>query len=83
MPQRPAADANPPRIVPNVEKALRDRVKLLECLPRDADPIQMEKVRAAVKAMLGEVMIYEDEAEIYAEVDLGRWYITYGAEERT
>lgn len=78
------AEASPPRIVPNVEKALRERVKLLDELPRDcADPDLMEKARASVKAMLGDVRVVEDSAGIYAEVDFGRAYINYGAEERT
>ena len=65
-------------------KALRARVEVLSNLPRDCDdPALMEKARAAVKTMLGEVMVFEDETGIVAQVDLGRAYITVGAEERT
>ena len=57
---------------------------MLEDLPRgcgDAD--MMEKARSSVKAMLGNVTVVEDVEGVFAEVDLGRTYISVGAEERT
>ena len=40
------------------------------------------KARAAVKTMLGEVMVFEDETGIVAQVDVGRCvYINNGAED--
>ena len=53
------------------------------CHGREADPIQMEKARMAVRSMLGDVRVIEDQVGIVAEVDLGRQYISHGAEERT
>ena len=78
-------NATPPptRPVPDVEKLLRERVKTLEDLLRVADPELIEQARSSVKAMLGEVKVFEDASGVYAEVDLGRAYITNGAEERT
>lgn len=75
------AEPSPPRIVPNVEKAIRERIKELANLPRDptADPALMEKARASIKAKLGTMRVVEG---VFAEVDLGRWYISHGAEER-
>lgn len=80
-----SAAAKPPRIVPNVEKVLRERITTLEQMPRDAvaDPALMEKARAAVKALLGSVSVVEEGDAIFAEVDFGRAYINHGAEKRT
>ncbi len=80
-----SAEVVPPRIVPDVESALRERVQMLECLPRDCtdDPALLEKARMSVKAMLGEVAVTEDGDAIYSEIDIGRAYIKNGAEERT
>src|SRR5690606_25183361 len=63
-----AADA-PVRMVPNVEKVIRDRIKMLEDLPRDpmTDAALTEKARMAVKAVLGNVTVIEDGEHVVAE----------------
>ena len=56
----------------------------MEEVPRDcSDPDLMEKARKAVKSMLGDVMVVEESEGIFAELDIGRAYISHGAEERT
>ena len=41
------------------------------------------KAWSSVQAKLGTVRVIEEGEHVVAEVDLGRWYINHGAEERT
>jgi hypothetical protein len=78
-----AHEPEPIQVIPNVEKLIRERVRALEQIPRDAmaDPALIEKARAAVHGLLGHVVVVEDGDDVVAEVDLGRWYINHGAED--
>ena len=80
-----ATGTKPIKLVPNVEKAIREKVRALEAIPRDAltDDVLIEKARAAVWDVIGTVTVREDGERVYAEVDFGRWYINQSAEERT
>jgi hypothetical protein len=78
------AEAEPPRIIPNVETIIRDKIKALEDISRDArtDDALTERARTAVQSIIGQVRVVEDDDGVVAKVDLGRCYITHGAEER-
>lgn len=73
------------RLVPNVEKLVRERLQALENVPREDAPADLkEKARAAVQDMLGgHVTVVEDGEHVVAEVDLGRMVYKHGAQERT
>ena len=72
-----------PHLVPNVEAVLRNCIKALESVPRDklADPDLAERARVAVREVLGEGKVVEEDENIFAEVGLGRQYINLGAQE--
>ncbi len=80
-----AAEKTPPRIVPNIDKIVRERIETLEHLPESpyADADVMEKARSALRDLLGNVTVIEEEDGVFARVDLARVCITDGAQERT
>jgi hypothetical protein len=68
--------------VPNVEQLIRQRIRLLDEIPREplADEALRERAREAVRGLLGgEATVVEESDGVYAEVDFGRVYITDGA----
>lgn len=80
-----AAKPAPPQIVPDVGKHVRKVIQTIESLPENPhrDDALMDKARAALRGLLGDVKVIEEPAGVFAELQLGRACITVGAEERT
>ena len=78
-----ASEKCPPRIVPNIAKIVRQRIETLERLPESpyADAAVMDKARAALRDLLGNVTVIEEEDGVFARVDLARLCITDGAQD--
>ena len=75
----------PPQIVPNVGKHLRTLIGSLEDIPQhpNRDDALNDKAREAVRALIGNATVVEDNESVYAEIEMGRACITHGAQERT
>ncbi|MEX2123167.1 MAG: hypothetical protein WD795_04700 [Woeseia sp.] len=75
----------PVRLVPDIAKHVRSVVKSLEKLPEHPyrDEPLMDKARAALQGLLGNVTVVEESDGVFAHVNMGQVYITHGAEKRT
>lgn len=77
--------AEPVKMVPDLGKRVRQMVKCLEKLPEDPhrDDALMDKARMAVRGLLGDVTVVEEEKGVFAQVQLAQVCISHGAEKRT
>jgi hypothetical protein len=76
-----ACEPEPPQIYPDVEKRVRQLVQSLERLPEHPhrDATLMDKARAALRGLLGPVIIVEEQGAVFADVEMGRACITDGS----
>ena len=75
----------PVQIVPDIAKHVRSVVNSLQNLPENPhrDEALMDKARAALHGLLGNVTVIEESEGVFARIDMGRACITVGAEKRT
>lgn len=75
----------PVEFVPDVSKHVGRIVNQLEKLPEHphCDAELMEKARAGLRGLLGEIVVIEESDGVYAQIEMGRACITHGAEKRT
>ncbi len=67
--------------MPNIDKIIRERIETLETLPESpyADAVVMDKARAALRDLLGEVTVVEEPDGVFARVDLATVCIINGS----
>lgn len=75
----------PVAFVPDIGGRVRKVIEGLEHLPEhpQRDDELMQKARAALRDLLGDVKVIEEAGAVFAQIEMGRACITHGAEKRT